>query len=150
MYNCLKEANKKTVHNLLNKHNGGKSVLIEMLTSPARRYFTKSEHVPLFQSGVPQPGCQTGKECKQLFPSFSMLGLVGAKPPSTWTPVMGDVLSPSLPTLAIQVLSSFLPLLQLLPSYATVEEQTRSATDSALLLTRQLSEQHLPSPPLPQ
>ena len=79
-----------------------------------------------------------------------MLGPVGAKPPSTWTPVRGDALSPSLPTLAIQVLSSFLPLLQLLPSYATVEEQTRSATDSALLLTRQLSEQHLPSPPLPQ
>ena len=104
----------------------------------------------LFQSGVPQPGCPTGKELKQLFLSFSMLGPVVAKPPSTWTPVMGDVLSPSLPTLAIQVLSSFLPLLQLLPSYATVEEQTRSATDSALLLTRQLSEQHLPSPPLPQ
>ena len=104
----------------------------------------------LFQSGVPQPGCPTSKELKQLFLSFSMLGPVVAKPPSTWTPVMGDVLSPSLPTLAIQVLSSFLPLLQLLPSYATVEEQTRSATDSALLLTRQLSEQHLPSPPLPQ
>ena len=79
-----------------------------------------------------------------------MLGPVGARPTSTWTPVRGDALSPSLPTLAIQVLSSFLPLLQLLPSYATVEEQTRSATDSALLLTRQLSEQHLPSPPLPQ
>ena len=36
---------------------------------------------PLFQSGVPQPGCQTGT--KQLFPSFCMLGPVGAKPPST-------------------------------------------------------------------
>ena len=68
-----------------------------------------------------------------------MLGPVVAKPPSTWTPVMGDVLSPSLPTLAIQVLSSFLPLLQLLPSYATVEEQTRSAIDSVHLPTKQLS-----------
>ena len=70
-----------------------------------------------------------------------MLGLVGAKPPSTWTPVMGDVLSPSLPTLAIQVLSFFPPPLQLLLSRAIVEEQTESAIDSVLLPTRQLSEQ---------
>ena len=70
-----------------------------------------------------------------------MLGPVGAKPPSTWTPVRGDALSPSLPTLAIQVLSSFPPLLQLLLSRAIVEEQTESAIDSVLLPTRQLSEQ---------
>ena len=106
---------------------------------------------PLFQSGVPQPGCQTGKECKQLFPSFSMLGLVGAKPPSTWTPVRGDALSPSLLTLAIQELSSFLHLLQLLPSNATVDGLTKNATDSVLLLTKQLRKQQskllqLPSP----
>ena len=69
-----------------------------------------------------------------------MPGPVGAKPPSTWTPVRGDALSPSLPTLVIQVLSSFPPLLQLLLSYATVDEQKRSAIDSELLLTRQLSE----------
>ena len=79
-----------------------------------------------------------------------MLGPAGERPPFTWIPVKEDALSPSQPTLATQVLFSFPPLLQLLPSYDTVEEQTRSATDSALLLTRQLSEQHLPSPPLPQ
>ena len=84
-----------------------------------------------------------------------MLGPVGAKPPSTWTPVRGDALSPSLPTLATQVLSSFPPLLQLLPSNATVEGLTRNATDSVLLLTKQLSKQQnkplqLPSPLLLQ
>ena len=85
-----------------------------------------------------------------------MLGPVGAKPPSTWTPVRGDALSPSLPTLVIQVLSSFPPLLQLLLSCAIVEEQTESATDSVLLPTRQLSEEQntllclqLPSTPPP-
>ena len=68
-----------------------------------------------------------------------MLGPVGAWPPSTWTPVRGDAPSPSLPTLATQVLSSFPPLLQLLPSYATVEEQTKRAIDSVHLPTKQLS-----------
>ena len=76
-----------------------------------------------------------------------MLGPVGAKPPSTWTPVRGDALSPSLPTLAIQVLSSFPPLLQLLPSNATVDWLTRNATDSVLLLTKQQNKPiQLPSP----
>ena len=42
----------------------------------------------------------------------------------------GGAPSPSLPTLAIQVLSSFPPLLQLLQSYATMEEQTKRAIDS--------------------
>ena len=93
---------------------------------------------PLFQSGVPQPGCQTGTECKQLFPSFCMLGPVGAKPPSTWTPVRADALSPSLPTLATQMLSSFTPRLQLLTSHVTVEEQKKSAIDSVQLPTKQL------------
>ena len=102
---------------------------------------------PLFQSGVPQPGCQTGTEFKQLFPSFSMLGPVGAKPPSTWTPVRGDALSPSLPTLATQMLSSFPPRLQLLTSYATVEEQKKSAIDSVQLPTKQLSIKFLQLPP---
>ena len=59
-----------------------------------------------------------------------MLGPVGAWPPSTWTPVRGYAPSPSLPTLATQVLSSFPPLLQLLQSYATMEEQTKRAIDS--------------------
>ena len=81
-----------------------------------------------------------------------MLGPAGAKLPFTWTPVKGDVLSPSLPTLAIQVLSSFQPLLQikLPPSYVTVDGLIESATDSVQLHTRQLSKlQQLP-PPLPQ
>ena len=82
-----------------------------------------------------------------------MLGPVGAKPPSVWTPVRRDALS----TLVIQVLSSFPLLLQLLLSCAIVEEQTESATDSVLLPTRQLSEEQntllclqLPSTPPPQ
>ena len=66
-------------------------------------------------------------ESRQLLWSFSMLGPVGAWPPSTWTPVRGYAPSPSLPTLAIQVLSSFPPLLQLLQSYATMEEQKKKA-----------------------
>ena len=70
-----------------------------------------------------------------------MLGPVGAKPPFTWTPVRGNALSPSLPTLATQVLFSCPTLLQLLLSRAIVEEQTESAIDSVLLPTRQLSEQ---------
>ena len=82
-----------------------------------------------------------------------MLGPVGAKPPSTSTPVRGGAPSPTLPTLVTQVLSSFPPLLQLLSSNVTVEDQTRSATDSVLLLIKQPSKQHqllqLP-PPLPQ
>ena len=68
-----------------------------------------------------------------------MLGPVGAKPPSTWTPVRGDALSPSLPTLATQMLSSFPPRLQLLTSYATVEEQKKNAIDIVQLPTKQLS-----------
>ena len=82
-----------------------------------------------------------------------MLGPVGAKLPFTWTPVREDALSPSLPTLATQVLSSFPPLLQLklLPFHVTVDGLTESATDSVQLPTRQLSkQQQLPSPLLPQ
>ena len=102
-----------------------------------------------------EPGCPTGRELQQLFRSSSMLGPAVAKLLSTWTPVRGDAPSPLLPTLVTQVLSSFPPLLQLLLSYATVERQIRSATDSVLLLTRQLSRLQilplqLPFPPLPK
>ena len=93
----------------------------------------------LFQRVPLEPGCPTGNESKQLSQSFSMLGPAGERPPFTWIPVKEDALSPSQPTLATQVLFSFPPLLQLLPSYDTVEEQTRSATGSVLLLTRQLN-----------
>ena len=50
----------------------------------------------------------------------------------------GDALSPSLPTLAIEVLFSFLPLLQLplLQFNVTVDGLTESATDSLQLPTR--------------
>ena len=41
--------------------------------------------------------------------------------------------------MATQVLSAFPSLFQLLQSYATVEEQTKSATDSVQLPTKQLS-----------
>ena len=130
--------------------NGHKSVrpsLNSLITLLKRWWTYTTSWEPLFQSGVPQPGCQTGTEFKQLFPSFSMLGPVGAKPPSTWTPVRGDALSPSLPTLATQMLSSFPPRLQLLTSYATVEEQKKSAIDSVQLPTKQLSIKFLQLPP---
>ena len=55
-----------------------------------------------------------------------MLGPVGARSTSTWTPVRGDAPSPSLPTLAIQVLSSFPPLLQLLPSHRGRADKERN------------------------
>ena len=86
-----------------------------------------------------------------------MLGPVVAKLLSTWIPARGDALSPTPLTLVTQVLFSSPLRLQLLLSYAIVEEQTESAIDSVLLPTRQLSEEQntllylqLPSPPLPQ